>query len=47
MSAKWSYFLAAAVMGGFILLSNGAPPIAVVLGLGGAALFTWRRPRVS
>jgi|SoiMethySBSTD1v2_1073268.scaffolds.fasta_scaffold178411_3 hypothetical protein len=47
MSTKWSYFLAAAVLGGFILLINGAPPLAVVLGLGGAALITWRRPRVN
>jgi hypothetical protein len=39
MSKNWSYFLAASVFGGFVLVTHGAPLAAVLTGIGGAALF--------
>jgi hypothetical protein len=38
MNKKWSYFLAASVLGGFALVTHGAPLAAVLAGIGGAAL---------
>ena len=35
---KWAYFLAAALFAGYFLVAGGAPPLAVALGIGGAAL---------
>lgn len=46
MSKHWGYFLAAAVMGGFILVTHGAPPLAVAIGIAGAALFASRKSHV-
>jgi hypothetical protein len=47
MNAKWSYFIGAAILGGYLLISAGAPPLAVAAGIGGAAMFTRRRLRAS
>ncbi len=38
MSGKWRYFLAAVVLAAFFLLRGGAPPLAVLAGIGAAAL---------
>ncbi len=40
MSRKWSFYIGAAVLAGYLLLAIGAPPLAVALGLGAAALIT-------
>jgi len=42
MNPKWSYFIGAALIGGYLLLSAGAPPLAVAAGIGGAAIFSRR-----
>jgi hypothetical protein len=42
---KWSYFAGAAILASYFLLTNGAPPLAVLAGLGGAALFMRRTSR--
>jgi hypothetical protein len=47
MNTKWSYFLGAAILGGYLLLSAGAPPLAVAAGIGGAAMFTRRHLRAN
>jgi len=43
---KWGYFLAAAVFAGYFLVARGAPPLAVGLGVGGAALMLRAAPIV-
>jgi hypothetical protein len=45
MNAKktWSCFLGAAIMAAHLPLENGAPPLAVAAGIGGAAMFLLRR----
>jgi len=40
---KRTYFAGAAILAAYFLLSSGAPPLAVVLGLTGAALIGKRR----
>jgi hypothetical protein len=40
--AKWSYFAGAAILASYFLLSSGAPPLAVLAGLSGAAVFMRR-----
>ncbi len=40
MTIKWNYFLGAVVLGSYILISAGAPPVAVAVGIGAAALVT-------
>ncbi len=44
---KWSYFAGAAILASYFLLTNGAPPLAVLAGLGGAALFMRRTKRAT
>jgi uncharacterized membrane protein len=43
MNFNWRYFVAAVLITALLLLKIGAPPVAVGLGIGGAALFMWRR----
>jgi hypothetical protein len=47
MNRKWNYFLAAAIFAGFFLLRGGAPPVAVIAGIAGAALLVWRKSRTA
>jgi hypothetical protein len=47
MMWKWTYFFAAAIFAGYFLLRGGVPPAAVGIGLGAAALLTWRRSRTA
>jgi Flp pilus assembly protein TadB len=47
MTRQWSYFLGAVVLAGYVLISHGAPLVAVTAGATGAALLFWRRSRAS
>jgi len=42
MNLKWRYFIGAAILSGYFLISAGAPPLAVVAGIGGVAMFMRR-----
>jgi len=42
MTKKWSFFAAAAVMAAFALLTHGAPPVAVAIGIAFGAFMTSR-----
>jgi hypothetical protein len=42
---KWSYFFAACILAWVLLLSYGAPIIALSLGTAAAAVFTWFQNR--
>lgn len=42
MIVKWRLFAAAALVGGYLLISQGIPVIPVLVGCGLAALLTWR-----
>jgi hypothetical protein len=42
MKRKWSYFIGAVVLASYYLLTAGAPPIAVGVGIAGAAAFLLR-----
>jgi hypothetical protein len=42
---KWRFFVGAAILAAGLLLKSGAPPLAVVLGIGAAALPTLREKR--
>lgn len=43
MMWRWRYFIGAAILAAYLLISNGAPPLAVAAGLAGMALFMRRR----
>ena len=45
MKRKWSFFAAAVILAGYLLLSAGAPPVAILLGIALAALYTGRISR--
>ena len=45
MSKKWAYFIGAAVLAAYLLVSNGAPPVAVAAGIAGSAIFMRRKSR--
>jgi len=45
MTKKWSWFGAAALMSGYALLTFGAPPVPVALGIALGALMTMRSTR--
>jgi hypothetical protein len=38
---KWSYFMGACILAWLLLLSYGAPIMALVVGTAGAAAFNW------
>jgi hypothetical protein len=40
---RWRYFIGAATLAAYLLVSNGAPPLAVGAGVAGMALFMRRR----
>jgi hypothetical protein len=42
MTKKWSFFAAAALMAAYALITHGAPPIAVALGIAFGAFLTAR-----
>jgi len=42
MTKKWSFFAAASVMAAFALITHGAPPLAVVIGVAFGAFMTHR-----
>lgn len=43
MNVKWSFYLGAAVLAAYLLISAGTPVVPVLAGCGLAALFTWRK----
>jgi len=45
MKWKWTYFTGAAILAVYFLLSAGAPPLAIAVGLGFAAWLTRRASR--
>jgi len=47
MNAKWRCFLAAVIPAAYLVLAGGAPPVAVAVGVGGAALWMLRRSRTA
>jgi len=47
MKPKWRYFIGASVLAGYLLVLAGAPPLAVAVGIGGAALLTRRASSVA
>ncbi len=47
MKPKWSYFAGASILAAYFLLTNGAPPLAVLAGLSGAAMFMRRTSRAT
>lgn len=46
MTRKWRLFTGAVLLAAYVLLSNGAPPVAILAGIGLAAMFTGRRSHV-
>ena len=47
MKRKWSFFIGGAILAGYLLLAYGAPPVAIVCGIGLAALLTARGVRLA
>jgi hypothetical protein len=47
MMKKWCFFGASAILGGFALLSHGAPFLPVAIGIGLGALMTARKAHSS
>ena len=45
MALKWKWFVGACTLGGALLLKAGAPLVPIAIGIGLAALFTWRQHR--
>jgi small-conductance mechanosensitive channel len=43
MMWRWRHFVAAVLVAALLLMTRGVPPLAVVAGIAGAALFMWRR----
>lgn len=43
MKRKWSFFAGSVILAGYLLFLFGAPPLAVLAGIGLAAVFTGRR----
>ena len=47
MKRKWSFFIGGAILAGYLLLAYGAPSVAIVCGIGLAALLTARGVRLA
>ena len=47
MNRKWGFFIGAAILAAYFLLTSGAPPLAVAAGVGGAAMFMRRTSRAT
>jgi len=45
MKWKWTYFAGAVILAAYFLLSAGAPPLAIAVGIGCAAWLTRRASR--
>jgi predicted membrane metal-binding protein len=45
MKRKWTYFAGAVILAAYFLLTGGAPPLAILAGIGLAALVTLRPSR--
>jgi hypothetical protein len=43
MKRKWSLFAGAVILAGYVLISAGAPPLAILAGIALAAVYTGRR----
>ena len=44
---KWKYFIGASILTAGLLVKAGAPLVAVVIGIAGAAFLNWRRYRTG
>ena len=47
MKRKWQFFAGAVILGAYVCLSYGAPPLAVICGIGLAALVTARGSQLA
>lgn len=47
MKRQWAYFLGAAALAAYFLLSAGAPPLAVAAGIAGVAMFMRHKSRTT
>jgi hypothetical protein len=47
MKRKWQFFIGAVILGGYVLLSYGAPPLALIGGICLAAAVTARSSRFA
>jgi hypothetical protein len=45
MNKKWTSFIGAVILASYLLISHGAPPLPVAVGIGMAALWTRRASR--
>ena len=43
---NWRYFVGASILSSGLLLKLGAPLIAILIGIAGAAFINWKRQRV-
>ena len=42
---KWKFFIGSCILAAGLLLKAGAPVVAVVLGIAGAAFVNWKKQR--
>ena len=42
---KWKFFIGSCILVAGLLLKAGAPVVAVILGIAGAAFLTWKKQR--
>jgi len=47
MKRKWSFFAGAVMLAAYILFISGAPPLAILCGIGFAAVFTARGKQIA
>jgi len=47
MNKKWGYFAGAAILAAYLLVTHGAPPMAVAAGIAGSAMFMRRKSRAA
>lgn len=47
MNRKWSYFVGASIVAAYLLVTHGAPPMAVAAGIAGVALYLRRKSRTA
>jgi hypothetical protein len=47
MDMKWKFFIGSTILALGLLFKAGAPVVPVVLGIGGAAFWSWRSHRTE
>ena len=43
---KWKFFVGSSILAAGLLIKAGAPLIAILIGIAGAAFINWKRQRV-